>query len=165
MNKPKIIMVYNLVNSKGNKLQLLLGMNKELTNEYPRSTADEGYRWCFIGKHIPMPVRSMYWFNGFPEEVMLDWLKGNGWFPHTRVDMLGGYVKVYELPKGNECRSEWPETKALEDRACESAFLQALRLLVTHSGHRKAAYLYRLVKGGTFAGAELAVREMFDLQA
>lgn len=99
MKKTKVIRVYNLVDSKGNKVQLELGtFDPNQNDEYPLSALDKGYRWRFIGKHIPMPVRSMCWFNGFPEPIMLDWLKGNGWFVRTRVDMCSGYAEVFELP-------------------------------------------------------------------
>ena len=99
MKKTKVIRVYNLVDSKGNRLQLELGIfDPNQNDEYPLSSLDNGYRWRFIGKHIPMPIRSMYWFNGFPEPIMISWLKGNGWFPHTRVEMCSGYAEVFELP-------------------------------------------------------------------
>lgn len=106
MERVKTFRVYNLVNSKGNKLQLELGITDVRREDTVWSSADKGYRWRFIGKHIPMPVRSLYWFNGFPESIMLDWLKGNGWFVHTRVDTGSSYAEVYELPccycsKGN----------------------------------------------------------------
>ena len=105
MKKTKVIRVYNLVDSKGNKLRLELGVfniNKDSEMFDPIMHGDNGYRWRFIGKYIPMPVRSMCWFNGFPEPIMLHWLKGNGWFPYTRVEMCSGYAEVFELPfKGN----------------------------------------------------------------
>ena len=87
-----ILCVYNLVNPDGAKLQLRLGLVK-----------GDGLRWSFEGKNIPMPVRSRTWFNGFPENIMLDWLKGNGWYPHTCVFMGTGKVKVYELPTAEDC--------------------------------------------------------------
>ena len=101
MKKPKVIRVYNLVDCKGNKLRLELGLisvDRESISYDPIMHGDSGYRWRFIGKQIPMPVRSMCWFNGFPEPIMISWLKGNGWFPHTRVEMCSGYAEVFELP-------------------------------------------------------------------
>lgn len=59
--KIKTLKVYNLVNSQGIKLQLRLGVITEgLRIEHPAHIADKGYRWSFIGKNIPMPVRSEY---------------------------------------------------------------------------------------------------------
>lgn len=102
MRDVKVCRVYNLVDNKGNKLQLRLGVLKNRKDDICISNADKGYRWSFIGEHIPMPVRSMTWFNGFPEEVMLNWLKGNGWYPQSCVDMYCGKCRVYELPKAEE---------------------------------------------------------------
>lgn len=101
MRNVKVIKVYNLINSNGNKLQMKLGMLQNRGSEVFISNEDEGYRWSFEGKNIPMPVRSMTWFNGFPEAVMLEWLNGNGWYPQTCVYMNGGHVIVYDLPTSN----------------------------------------------------------------
>jgi hypothetical protein len=49
-----------------------------------------------------MPVRAYTWFNGFPENIMLDWLKGNGWAIRSRVEMGTGKATVYELPTCNK---------------------------------------------------------------
>jgi hypothetical protein len=67
-----------------------------------------------------MPVRSDYWFNGFPEETMLEWLKANGWYPKTCVDMYIGKAKVYALPAINgdgitELEIETSAQKAYDD--------------------------------------------------
>jgi hypothetical protein len=102
MREIKTFKVYNLVDAKGNKLRLNLGyiyapQDKSLVNEH-----DEGLRWSFEGLKIPMPVRSGYWFNGFPEAIMLDWLKGNGWALHTIVNMFTGAARVFELPNVNK---------------------------------------------------------------
>ena len=98
MRNAKIIRVYNLVNIKGDRLRLELGIIADPHDDYLLTSKDKGYRWRFIGNNIPMPVRSMCWFNGFPEPIMIPWLKGNGWFLHTRVDMCSGYAEVFELP-------------------------------------------------------------------
>lgn len=92
--------VFNLVDSNGTKLQLRLGRLKERQNH----VLDRGFRWSFVGTKIPMPIRAYTWFNGFPENIMLDWLKGNGWALRSRVEMCTGKATVYELPehsKGN----------------------------------------------------------------
>lgn len=99
MEKVKTFRVYNLLNANGDRLRLRLGyIVPESGRPY---NEDSCFRWSFDGKHIPMPVRSRTWFNGFPEPIMLSWLKGNGWYPHAMVDMGSGYAKVFELPKGN----------------------------------------------------------------
>lgn len=97
MRNVKVIKVYNLVNSKGNKLRLRLGELKSRDDAFV-SSADQGLRWSFIGANIPMPVRSSTWFNGFPEHIMLEWLKGNGWYVQTCVDMCDGRARVYNVP-------------------------------------------------------------------
>lgn len=102
MRNVKVLKVYNLVNAKGNKLQLRLGVLNSMKGDVCIASADHGYRWSFIGEEIPMPVRSMTWFNGFPENIMLDWLKGNGWALRASVDMNTGKATVYELPKAEE---------------------------------------------------------------
>lgn len=90
-----IIHVYNFVNANGTKLQLNLGVLKEKEG-LPKG--DAGLRWSFVGTKIPVPVRAHTWFNGFPEPVMLDWLKANGWALRTVVDLPSCKTKVYELP-------------------------------------------------------------------
>lgn len=99
MRKFRILRVYNLVNANGDKLRLNLGVTDDPLEEYPMSASDKGFRWNFEGHKIPMPVRSGYWFNGFSESVMLDWLKGNGWALHTVVNMMHGEVVVHDLPE------------------------------------------------------------------
>lgn len=96
MEKVRTLRVYNLVNANGEKLRLSLGY-------VAAGNGDECWRWSFVGKNIPMPIRSRTWFHGFPEPIMISWLKGNGWFPRTRVDMGSGYAEVFELP----CRCGW----------------------------------------------------------
>lgn len=98
-----IIHVYNFVNANGTKLQLNLGVLKE-KESLPKG--DAGLRWSFVGTKIPMPVRAHTWFNGFPEPVMLEWLKANGWHLHTDVNPRTLNVKVHELPKAPEASEE-----------------------------------------------------------
>lgn len=121
MRKTQTSKVYNLVNVKGTELRMELGMITEgLRDEYPIDSKDKGFRWRFVGREIPMPVRSEYWFNGFPEETMLEWLKANGWYPKTCVDMYTGKAKVYALPTINgdgtpELEIETSAQKAYDD--------------------------------------------------
>ena len=158
MRKIKTLRVYNLVNSKGNKLQLHLGVITEgLRDEQPLFGADKGYRWRFIGDEIPMPVRSMYWFNGFEESIMLNWLKGNGWHPRTRVEMSNGRATVYELPKANEetavTSADFPPLSRTEKWYFDSV----IRNLVSNGNRVGAARLYRYAHGGTLKNAVDAV--------
>lgn len=110
----KLIKVYNLLNAKGDKLTLRLGYDPALCG----TTGDNdcGMRWSFEGKCIPMPTRG--WFNGFPEETMLNWLNENGWVARCIVDMPSGKATVYdlteapELSKATETATE-PEPKTV----------------------------------------------------
>ena len=99
MEKVKTFRVYNLLNANGERLRLRLGY--AVDDDGRPYNRDSGLRWSFDGRNIPMPVRSRTWFNGFPEPIMLSWLKRNGWYPHTRVELTTGYAGVFELPKGN----------------------------------------------------------------
>ena len=164
MRKIKTMKVFNLVNGKGTKLQLQQGIITEgLRDEYPIISSDKGYRWRFIGKEIPMPVRSYYWFNGFPEETMLNWLKANGWYPQTCVIMDDGSAKVYELPNGNVGTRESAFVmandlpNAVQD-VNKEAFHYAIRDLWCNGSKLKAVRLYRYAHGGTLGEATNAVR-------
>ena len=155
MKKTRTIRVYNLVDSKGNRLRLELGVSSDPHDDYLLTSKDKGYRWRFIGKHIPMPVRSMCWFNGFPEPIMIDWLKGNGWYPHTCVDMCSGYAEVFELPNGNEY---------LIDAIGNKAVVCAIKCL-WHNGKKiQAVHLYSDLYGCPIDKASVAVREIVDLK-
>ena len=142
MEKIKTIKIYNLVDCKGNKVQLELGITEVRREDKPWDSMDKGYRWRFIGKHIPMPVRSMYWFNGFPENIMLDWLKGNGWRVRTSVNTQTYHVNIWEVATedvtSNE--SEIPEHVIANGRA---AVDEAIRMLWDNGSRLKAVQLYR----------------------
>ena len=101
MRNVKAVKVYNLVDSNKTKLQLKLGVLQNREGEVCIPKADTGWRWSFVGTKIPMPVRSMTWFNGFPEDTMLLWLHDNGWALQSVVDMDTGKAKVYNLPANN----------------------------------------------------------------
>ena len=158
MNNIKTIRVYNLVDSKGNKLVLELGIIAGKRDDVPFQPADKGYRWRFIGKYIPMPVRSRCWFNGFEESIMLDWLNGNGWYPRTRVDMCNGSAIVYELPNGNE--GSVTVAVAVPNEFYKEAFDNAIRDLVKENKRITAVRVYRYAHGGSLQDATNAVREI-----
>lgn len=100
MENINIIRVYNLVNPKGTRLQLRLGHIRKF-NGIP-TDGDTGYRWSFLGREIPMPVRNGTWFNGFPADTMLLWLAEHEWNVETEVDMATGKAKAYALPEPAE---------------------------------------------------------------
>lgn len=165
MGRVKTIRVYNLVNTNGERLQLHFGYT---VNDYgPAGDKNAGWRWSFEGKNIPMPVRSRTWFCGFPEDTMISWLKGNGWYPQTRVDMGCGYAKVYELPdaddKGNEeSANDWgcPIHSKLE----KHHFDDAIYFLANNGKRSMAVRTYLYAHGGHLRDAVNAVREIVDRQ-
>ena len=154
MRNVTVIKVYNLVNNKGNKLHLRLGELKSRDDAFV-SSADKGLRWSFVGVNIPMPVRSMTWFNGFPENIMLDWLKGNGWYVQTCVNMCDGNAKVYDVPKGNE-----EPSRELSRRT----FNAVIRNLVYEGKQITAAHVYRHANGCDLRDAHNAVMKIVDEQ-
>lgn len=154
-----ICYVYNLVDSNGTKLQLRLGRIKGYANANLVCN-DRGFRWSFVGSKIPMPVRAYTWFNGFPENIMLDWLKENGWALRSRVEMSTGKATVYELPsadefsKGNENPGHICEE--VNRQAFEDAIIRYMR-----DGHiLMAVRLYRYAHGGTLHNASDKVRKI-----
>ena len=148
-----IIKIYNLLNPNGDKLQLRLGIF-----ECTDGPKDAGFRWSFVGAKIPMPVRSDTWFNGFPENIMLDWLKENGWLPHTCVNLESGEVKVYEPSwKGNKSSSQ----KGNEhDPKLKQALEKAITLLANDDCLVPAARVYSYLHDCSKIDALNAVREM-----
>ena len=156
MRKIETIKVYNLVDSKGNNLRLDLGrITTGVRDECPISSNDKGFRWRFVGKRIPMPVRSEYWFNGFPDEIMLDWLKGNGWYPRTCVCMSNGTAVVYDLPKGDE-DVDYPAL----DPACKPLFDHHICELLQDGRRGTACRIYRYAHGGSVYDALKAIEEI-----
>ena len=162
MRDVKVFKVFNLVDNNGNKLQLRLGCLKSRAGEVCISNADHGYRWSFIGKKIPMPVRSGTWFNGFPEDTMLDWLRESGWALHTCVWMGDGSAIAYELPDS-------PESSKGNDAAVanaglheffKSTFDDVIKDLVKEQKRITAVRVYRYAHGGSLQDATNAVREI-----
>lgn len=159
MERVRTLRVYNLVNANGEQLRLSLGY---VTDE--RGTpcnGNAGFRWSFEGKNIPMPVRSRTWFCGFPEPIMISWLKGNGWFPRTRVEMCDGSAEVFELPAVNDtaCKANEEANSWNVD-----AFHSVIRELVKNGRRVTAVRVYRYAHGGTLKSANDAVMEIVDRQ-
>lgn len=155
MEKVITLKVYNLLDSKGNKLRLKLGHVEDFTPTYH---GERGYRWSFIGTNIPMPVRNGTWFNGFPEPIMLDWLNGNGWYVQTCVDMSSGKADVYELPNGNDDLDIEIAPERFETD--ERTFCEIIRELVHNNRRVSACRLYRYANGGDLRDADKAIREI-----
>lgn len=131
----KIIRMYNLVNPKGKRLQLRLGvMQLEPQEKY---YGDTGYRWSFLGREIPMPVRNGTWFNGFPHDTMMLWLAEHEWHVETEVNMLSGKAKVYGLP---EPEDEYEELQLIAD---EQVFYNLVKELLCNNDLDKALAIVR----------------------
>ena len=148
------LVCFKLVNADGGKLRLYLGRDEGYADCY--GNPDKGFRWSFVGSKIPMPVRAYTWFNGFPENIMLDWLKGNGWALRSRVEMSTGKATVYELPFVDE-PSKGNETPYV---AYKDTFDDVLRELVRNGRRITAVRLYRYAHGGTLQESTNATREI-----
>ena len=135
MREVKIIRVYNLVNPKGNRLQLRLA--KLHPDDREKFCGDTGLRWSFLGREIPMPVRNGTWFNGFPHDTMMLWLAEHEWYVETEVDMHTGKAKAYELPEPAE---EYEERQMIAD---EQAFYDLVRELLCDNDLDKALQIVR----------------------
>lgn len=146
--------IYGFVNPNGETLQLRLGYDHKAKLDDP-TKKDTGYRWSFVGKCIPMPIRANTWFNGFSEEIMLNWLKSQGWYMETKVNMLTSKATVYELPF---CKN-LSENELINGK---QAIYKAV-LLLCAAGHKdKARALTRLVSHCSFHEAFVKVDEISD---
>ena len=121
MSEIKVIKVYNLVNAKGNKLQLRLGFIDKA--DHRCGNKDTGLRWSFVGSKIPMPVRNGTRFNGFPADTMLLWLAENDWYVVTEVEMTTGKAKVRGLPEPEE---EYTDEQFANDEIAFNCVLQEM---------------------------------------
>lgn len=139
MKDIEIVRVYNLVNANGDKLQLRLGILQRTNERRVVIPEPNGWRWSFAGKKIPMPVRSRTWFNGFPKEIMIQWLNEQGWFVATEVLMTTGEAKVYELPEPEE---EYLTTDLVKD---EEEFFDLVREMFRNGKRIEAMHLCRYV--------------------
>lgn len=145
MTDVNVLKIYNFVDSDNNQLQLRFGV---LVDRDDLPSKDMGWRWSFVGTKIPMPVRCGTWFNGFPADTMLDWLKSNGWTVLTCVNLNSGRVVVYDTVKDEV------SLNVLEERALN----EALQLLVGIGHSSRACLLYRCIFGGSMVDATNAVK-------
>lgn len=113
MEKIHPIRTYNFVDANGIELFMRLGVVVDENGVRVRNNPDTGFRWCFEGKRIPMPVRT--WFNGYPEDTMLLWLKEKGWALRCVVDMKTGKATVYDLPEAPEEHDDTTEFVVFND--------------------------------------------------
>lgn len=151
-----VLYVYNLVDANGTKLQLRLGRIKGYGDELHGYNTDHGYRWSFIGTKIPMPVRNGTWFNGFPVNTMLQWLKENGWYLHTRVTMHNGKVHVFELPDVPQLPTK-DDIPAYVSVKGKQVLADAIRHLCANGMKIDAICLYRYVNPCTISEGKNAV--------
>ena len=152
---------FNLVNEEGRKLRLYLGLEEGYEFTFG---PDKGFRWCFEGGAIPMPVRSGEWFNGFPEATMMNWLMDHGWYPETVVDMNTGRSRIFNITKGNENHAPAKpnhDTSLRDNGTYKNAFNAAIRHLVDNHMNVIAIRVYRYVHGGSLVEARDAVNEIY----
>lgn len=149
MNKNiAVLRIYNLENANGNKLQLRLGRDEEVFATRCKGNPDYGFRWSFVGTKIPMPVRNGTWFNGFPEETMLNWLRENGWYLRTMVSPATCKADVYEVPNDNKQEGEAIELFDVSDiPTCggleQGIIEEAVRILYRCNRRLTAVKLFR----------------------
>lgn len=130
-----IVRVYNLVNSKGKRLALRLGVLPR--EQWDKFNGDTGYRWSFLGTEIPMPVRAGTWFNGFPVDTMTLWLAEHEWYVETEVDMATGKTKVHVLPEPVE---EYHDYQLAND---QMEFNKLIKEMCANGKKLNALYIYR----------------------
>lgn len=151
-----VLYTYNLVDANGNKLQLNLGHIKG-SEDFPGCVhVDKGYRWRFIGRKIPMPVRNRTWFNGFPVETMMDWLKANGWYLRSRVTVPSGEVNIFELPDMSQLPTK-DDIPAYISVKGKQVLEDCIRHLCANGMKLDAICLYRYVNPCTLSEGKYAV--------
>ena len=151
-----VLKIYNLLNPNGAKLQLRLGIVN--SGDEFCGHKDTGLRWSFVGTKIPVPIRSGTWFNGFPENIMLEWLKSNGWSVCTCVNCITYNVTVYEpSQKGNESSSQKGNAP---DVLIERELNHAMELLIEAKRPLGAERLYKHIHDCSYLEATKVVREM-----
>lgn len=165
MTDVNVLKIYNFVDSDNNQLQLRFGVLVDRDDLPPK---DMGWRWSFVGTKIPMPVRCGTWFSGFPADIMLDWLKSQGWTACACVNLITGKVIVYESQVKSKLCDVLSKLKPL-DILEERALATALTLLVKNGNVTRACMLYRYIYGGSINDANKAIRtichdELLDKQ-
>lgn len=92
----KTIEVYTLWNEERQcELTMTLGRVAEINN-------NTAWRWKLQGKHIPFPVRSNTWFEGFQSGVMIEYMRKCGYEVDAIVNMCTGKAHVFNRRVKNE---------------------------------------------------------------
>lgn len=154
----KPIICYNLRDPKGNKLELRYG--RLLNDDGSILQGTIAQRWSFVGKRIPMPVRSHTWFQGLSSTEMLEWLRREGWCLESRVVIGTGSATIYKLPdKANE------ETTSLGGyrEAYEKRFKDAIKFIAVNGTDVWAVRVYQYAHDCDVLEARKAVREIISL--
>lgn len=160
MERIKPLRRYTLVDEYNNPLYLFLGQEEN----HNANSKDQGFRWMFKGYKIPMPVRSETWFNGFPADTMLDWLKGNGWTLHSMWNCATNRLTVYkyvDVPKDSKRNPVSTGNDAIDDTN-RQVFQRIIKELCEASRKSEAVRLYRYVHGGPLGDANSAVNAIRD---
>lgn len=154
----KPITCYNLRDPKGNKLELRYGMLLDEKGNIQHTRSAQ--RWSFIGKRIPMPVRSGMWFQGLSATEMLDWLRRDGWCLESRVVIGTGSATIYTLPdKANEETTSFGGYR----EAYEKRFKDAIKLIAENGTDVWAVRVYQYAHDCDVLEARKAVREILAL--
>lgn len=151
MEKVKALSAYTLHNDKGEKLMMYYGRVLE-ANGTICSGKTKDQRYCFVGRNIPMPVRSNTWFEGFSEDTMLLWLHEHGWYAQARVRLSDGVIHLYH------------STNIEKDKFDTAKFNEIINELWNNSRRVTACHLYRYAHGGTLDEASRAIRVIVDNQ-
>ena len=171
----KLIRTILFRDHNGNDLRLTMGKIEDM-EAYRRfmgfgNKDDKGFRWRFVGIKIPMPIRSYEWFNGFPEDIMVPWVKSQGYEVVAVTSHVTGSVYVAkgnestavdtdDAPKGNN----GPVSTGNDgiDNINRLAFHNIIRELCDACRKVEAVRLYRYAHGGDLHNAVNAVKAIRD---
>lgn len=151
----KLVKAYGFTNEANESLTLQLGrLMDENGNTMP---CQEAQRWRFIGRNIPMPVRSGTWFEGMSFGTMRNWLENRGWQLQSSVSFITGSFTIfqrgnknYDSQKKNENISTDNGTKApYESVSCFRQSVIDRGLVSLYKENKSAAvYIYELLHNG-----------------
>lgn len=156
----KPIIAYTLMNTKGQKLLMQLGIDED-------SPILETRRWRFFGQHIPMPVHSGQWFNGFSLKTMLDWLAANGgWHLVATVYLKSGLAVMYDLSINDDeepVPEEAPIESKMKQHELDEDFVNFTIYQMWQAGLKaRAMRLYQKLYGLDISTAGNAVRDIVN---
>ena len=97
----KTIEVYTLWHEEQQcELTMTLGRIVEINN-------NTAWRWKLQGKHIPFPVRSNTWFEGFQPGVMIQYMRNCGYEVDAIVNMCTGKAHLFNRRTTHEPNAEF----------------------------------------------------------